>query len=519
MSAREPLRFTGEKMSLNPSLILTFVLLAAAPARADDVEWTNPVQRLFAGAEIVQQFHVEGEGDLALNWRNRVSRALLDEGRIAVRAPADVSLPFKAPEVNAFVRVLRQVTLFTDTNQPIVSKFYPIDIYPDDILSDLAKAWGDRPPLGVVDPLRIVSPVLESAGIPNILLQPGIPMDRFDGDVVLIAPGGNAVIGIAGFLKQGRTLIFLEQNSPWESDGITALPLPEQVIPAALPLAANHPLFLGVPDAALENWGGAGRVASRPLAQPACPGSIVWLAAKMDDTPYPLLVEEWNDSGRVIFCQLEVGAQLRREPIAQMLLRNLIVYAFTSPAPRPVRLTRFAVPPQAVRGGKFHEEHFIREPADTHIDFARALLVVPETIQGTPSLKKLLADGGTLIIQSAFDEETLAAVNSLTDRDEPPIRLLPADPTDEPPTIDYANPLVWGVTAREFRLALTGDEKRATFDPSDPDIKPLTRPAILVKYPVGKGRLLLLRAPLAGAGSQDASRIVGRLVANLAFEP
>jgi hypothetical protein len=512
---------------MKPVLAAIMALTAISVAFSAEIQLKTSAPRVFAGRQIVRQFHVSGDKELTLAWQNRVFSGIVDEGRITIRPPSDISIPLNAPDVRARVRLDQEMVLFPEGGLPATEEIFPLEIYPDTILSDFAKSWGDHAPIGVVDPFETVLPVLESAGIPCKRLHSSLGWDRFDGNVVLIAPGvlPPGLSRTEKLLKRDRTLVFLDRTTPWESGDIDVRPMRPEAVPLAAPLASGHPLFLDIGETDWANWGGSGQVASHPLEWTDCPGRMVWLATKVMESPSPLLIEVWSDAGRAVFCQLDVAGQLQTEPVAQILLRNLIVHAWTTPPPHLVKVTRYAVPSEAVVDAKFREDRFIRNPTDAQIASAVALIFTPEALDGTASLARLLESGQTVIIQSLFPNEVLAATNSLvtslSDRQTIPVphpfAPVAANAT-APPSIDRTNPLVWGIPEPQLASTYAEETSFTALSVSAPGAQILTTPAIIAKCSVGKGRLILCRMPLNGRASAEAARIVEQILSNIVLQ-
>jgi len=292
----------------------------------------------------------------------------------------------------------------------------------------------------------------------------------------------------------------------------------------------EHPLFRDILEGDLSYWAGAKRVASRCAAWPEWRDYRAWLASDEAGGNRPLLMECWPSRGRVISCQLEVGAQLSAEPVAQVLLRNLVQYARSNLPPARTQALRMAIPSQAISGGRFDTSRFIPDPKEKDLAGAVGILVVMLPKSASPpapgfNLAKFLASDGHVVIQSAYEEDMLAAVNDLVRsawgedlRSRPPT-FKTVDVTGEAARnveVDYAEPLTWGISSQTVERALDGAEEARCIEVEQdmPGFGALTRPAFLAKFKRGQSRLLLCSLPMPDEDHPERARVMGQLVTN-----
>ena len=178
----------------------------------------------------------------------------------------------------------------------------------------------------------------------------------------------------------------------------------ERAISSARKLVGEkHILLRDLLEGDLSDWAGSGAVASHALAWPECPGYQAWLTGGEGKDNLPLVAQYWGENGRVIVCQLEVGRRLAMEPVAQLVLRNLLSCAREVPLPARRKAVRFAVPPEALADGKFNTARFVLEPKKEDLKGAAGVIVLllpkgdeSAVIPGF-DLDSYMAEGGELV--------------------------------------------------------------------------------------------------------------------------
>jgi hypothetical protein len=245
-----------------------------------------------------------------------------------------------------------------------------------------------------------------------------------------------------------------------------------------------------------------------------------------------VLIEAWGGGGRTILCQLDIGGRLLEEPVAQILLSNLVEYCRTTSLPPRLRETRLAIPPEGIRKGAFDTARFITDPKPDDLKTALGVIVLLTSADapapGTGcDLAKLISDGAPIMVQSCFEEEIVGALNHLIgelwppdSRRTPPPKLIAAA-LEEKPRIecDYAQPLAWGIPAEKIERALDGAEKVNTVRPDRelPSFHSAVQPGILAALECGKGRIVFCALPVDDVENKDRAWLVGQSVNNMAL--
>ncbi len=514
--------------------------LAALPALAVAAEpgialKAGPV-RCFGERTITRTFQVDGAGPCALEWRTRLLRGIVEEGKAEVAAPAEAAIELHIPAVRARVEMIQEMQL-KRADKVLAAASFTIVLYPNNIL---AEAFGgpEAKLLGVIDDQGDLAKALEKAGARFVQIKSDLQFHEATSGVVLCAANQPVTVaepysGLRKFVLGGGSAIFLEQREPLKLNWFEEAPpwrLADQTAATALPLMKKtHPLLRDLAADDFANWAGFRDTAGPVLTWPEWPACRALMVS--GGTPaMPLLIEAWGEGGRTVLCQFNIGRNLLDEPAAQILLRNLAGYcSAVSPPPR-LRETRLAVPPEGIRKGEFDSARFIADPKPD--DLKRALgvfILLTPTDEPAPEagcdLAKLIAGGAPFMAQSCFGEEIVAALNHLlgelwpADSRRTPPPQVTTSALDDNPRIecDYTQPLAWGIPAEKIERALDGAEQLRIVRPDHerPSFHCAVQPGILTSLDCGKGRMVFCSLPVNDAENKDRAWLVSRFVNNM----
>ena len=522
---------------MNACMSLAIALLCATQSEPTTLSVPEGAARAFGGRTVERRVRVEAEGNYQLEWRTRILRGVVKHGSQEVTAPAEVAIHLKLPDVRARVELVHEVTLMRE-GKIAAGESFPLALFPSDVLSQFAGAQSVLPPVGLCDPANTVAPILKEAGLDFTLLQRNVQVGILESKVVLVAPEqplglAEPAGGIRMLLENGGTVVFLERSSlpEWFFENEEPTRVTEGDCTAAEPLVGpQHPILRDILPGDLSNWAGTGRVAGHALTWPDWPQYRPLLVSSGPAERLPLAAEYWSENGRVIVCELDVGRTLKDEPIAQILLCNLISYVRETPLPPPLRATRLAVPEEAVAGGKFRTERFIPDPTGKDIEEAAALLILvlsQEEVTPAPGfdLPAFLKHHGQVIIQSSFEDEIVQAVNQLvrsTWRDDPraplPAFLTRELPAEWDPEVDYESRVAWGILPEDIVTGLKDTEDPVCLDVAKQvnGWRALAKPGFLVKFEREGSQLVLCAVPpRADADDKAQARLVAQLIGNL----
>ncbi|NMP25089.1 hypothetical protein HIJ39_22570 [Sulfobacillus sp. DSM 109850] len=221
-----------------------------------------------------------------------------------------------------------EVRLSTLGGRVLNSHGRPLTAYPPGRQSKLRMA------VDVFDPL---------AHTAHVLHQLGIQTSFWDGSTPILHP---LVVGegipltsalwesIRQATHQGIPVLVLAQPPGWT--GGPNLAVDHQVITTSFPRALHHGVFAGMADGGLSWWRGAHEVVAEGLLpKPRSAHALVIADGGQALGGATLLC--WQDSlGPVWFCQYPVVARSAEEPMAAMLLDNLMTALSRPPAQREI---------------------------------------------------------------------------------------------------------------------------------------------------------------------------------------
>jgi len=530
-------------------LILTVAFCACFGANAQVSPVSGPT-RAFGGRAVQRTFEIRNEGTYTLEWRTRILRGVIERGSMEVNGPGRATVELNLPAVRARVELVQEVQLKAG-EQVVASGTFPLDVFPEDLIR-----WnqgGPSPVLGVIDDSGNLAGFMEENGWRVVRLKTTRQFVEVESGVVLVAPDqpesiAEPMIGLRAFLERGGTVVFLEQSAGRRSffDTDETWPVASREVGSAEALTkGDHPLLLDLKtEEDLANWGGTGRVSTRPSEWTQWPWQRTWLASAGEDC-LPLLTECWGEpevrrdgmrmKGRVLLCQLDLGAQLNDEPVAQLLLRNIIHYPFDNPPANELCITCLAVPDDGVEDGRLELLRLNMNPKPEEMEDAIAKLYVimtdfdlkpiPQTEAGEEEGIEIVATDLVYVIQSPFGDEMVAAVNRLIadrwprDARKRPPSLTPQElPGEIACEVDYANPLTWGIPADALNTALAHTEDVRLLAPEEetPYFTVLTTPGILAEYKRDDFRLILCAMPVDDPEDETRERVMNQVIANVA---
>jgi len=197
------------------------------------------------------------------------------------------------------------------------------------------------PVLPVVSNLELSAPctVFDRSGrVPEFLEDVGMDFEEIDDLAALEGRTGLLVVGpdtltaeealgrdLLKFAGQGGRVVVLEQDVPAAGAN---LPAPVRTTTHsggyAHPQALGTPVFRDLGKDDLIDWAGEHPVYKHVYEKPSQGARSLAEAGPM--LPYSALVEMPAGQGVIVACQLRVGANLRQDPAADVLLRNLLEY-------------------------------------------------------------------------------------------------------------------------------------------------------------------------------------------------
>ena len=523
---------------MNGMLFLATAVLSVALGGEAKLSLVQGAPRAFGSQKVIRTFRIEGEGVYTVEWRTRIFRGIVERGKRQVTAPGIFEIEMNLPEVRARVDLVHDIQLRREGGVVTAGGAPPLTLFPSTILTDFAAAEAPLPPMGLYDPEEVIAPILEEAEVKFVMLRTNLQVNSLESKLVLVASNqamrrGEPMEAIRELPEKGGTVVLLEQsNLPGDFFGEEAVARTLGTQPhsaADVLVGRDHIVLRDIYKGDLSTWSGTERVASSPLAWPEWERFRPLFLTAGDGERAPVLAEYWGSNGRAFFCQMEIARHLNDEPAAQLLLRNLIAYARESALPATPIALRLAVPAEAIHAGRFVPNKFIREPSDEDMEQAVALLILLGSgasdgrDANSLDLSGLLKDGGDIIVQSAFEDDVIEAVNHLlhaTWRDDPhaPLPMLSAAelPGEWSSEVDYSNRLAWGILPEDIVASIADMESPHYVTPNAEAFgwRVLATPGVLAKYEREGARLVFCAFPPSDAEHPQRKRIVAQLIAN-----
>jgi hypothetical protein len=298
--------------------------------------------RFFAGETVARTLDVFNDSfadrDVTVEWSARLGDMGLAGGRGDLRMPsgahevltAELSMPpvQARTEGEYTVRVREgEEVLFEDS--------HPLSVFPR---AEPVKVSGT---VGLYDPEGTTAKLLPGAAkVSDLALIPadlqvlviGAGALKAEGGQRPLVGGATATSALADWVAGGGRAAILEQTG-WPA-GLIPAQLSSHASTMTFPQAPDHPLLRNIHAEDLKYWRGDHTVTDaepvRPMEGACVPVVVSGSALGINQAPLMVLP---RGNGAYIVCQMKVVAKADREPIAGVLLRNLLDYATAYRAP------------------------------------------------------------------------------------------------------------------------------------------------------------------------------------------
>jgi hypothetical protein len=380
--------------------------------------------------------------------------------------------------------------------------------------------------VGLYDPKGETEKLLQHLNAECSSLKRRAELKNFNGTLLIV--GNTAVTdqdkAIYSILRdkvtEGLSILFLEQDF-----------LPDQfVLPLAFSseksrrargLAHGHPLFDNLREGDLENWRGDGVIARSLLEKPQNGNFLVLVdeppTANGRDSRGALVLEIPHGKGRMLFSQVLLIEKYDSEPVAGILLENIIRYGLTSRDPYK-NVALFG-------REQNHLFNFIKELGTTTIenpaniiDFQIIIITPREDFES--SMRRITPDffagihhfiqrGGCLMI---FDMQP-QMYNRLRGIFPQEIGFQMKAP-QFPLLFKRDDPIFWGI-AEEDLLQCHFSTTSLSFAHT-PESRELIRPGKMSIFRTGKGKIIVCQLDFAEENTKEATmRVVSQLLTNV----
>ncbi len=511
---------------------LGFLLSAAGVAYGARAELEGLPLRTWGGATIRPAVRVadvaEGE-ELHLVWA-LTSHEYVVQGEVTgVTGSGVTALAISLPEVPARVRITLHVQLFR--GQTLVTETErQFELFPTGLPADMAAAYGERD-IGVIGARPEDDPMAQRFPFRFQQLASAVAVRHFDGKLILLV--GDAPLS----RRSGLTTALVERveeglSVAWLGGVAGRLPLDgatQEIGPIEAKevrvLAPEHAVLANLRPGDLTNWGRDGVVARDLVPWPTAGNHTTILDASSDAEPRAVAVELRHGPGRILCCGLAVTEKLQEEPVAEIVLANLVRWGLTQSEPLRDPYGCFAassgVRPALVKLGV---EFLQGRPLKGDVLIADSSLLSEEN---RALCADLLRVGGTIVLFHLAQPD-VGLLNSLLDkrwgrdvRGQAP--RLAIELADAASLRDLAgpvpHPLLAGVRPEDLRSLTPGEEQEQAWAlraiTNKEHWRSLIGEGLVAKLEREDVRIVFWQLPLQEEDIEPQSRVLSALLTNL----
>ena len=502
--------------------VMLILVCAGAAACGAELEVQGLQRRLWGGRAVrpvVRADGVEPEVVLRLVWALTFGDRVIEGEVRGLKAPFEQEVPLDLPDVRARTDVAFQVHLFAGAEQ-IAEQRRELELFPAGRLRALAAAFEERE-IGLV---AVGEGARELAGrlpLECKELDSALAVAQFEGDFVILvatqrlSPLSELASSLLGRVEDGLNVVCLGGAAP-------ALPLDELgparpgAVKATRVLAPAHLAVSDLAPGDLSDWGRDGVVARGRLGWPERGDSLTVVDPGPEGEPGALVVELRRGRGRILLCALAALEKLREEPVAELVVANLLRWGLREPAPMARCFACMGGPPGLAEAmSDLGVEFATGRPGPQDVLIADGSLMDK---QHAALLARKLREGGTIVLFH-LSEDGIAGLNRAlrarwqadVSTQPPEVGLAPADPaTLRGFELEGAHRLLAGVRPEDVRaLAAELDWEgvpavRAAADTEH--FVDLAGAGILAKFERDGLRIIFWQVPLADGDATGAQR-------------
>jgi len=317
-------------MRLLAASLITLGAIAGV-AGAAQVEVENLQPRYWGGNTVRPVIRVTDEGEgrpLHVTWTVVFADHVVEGEVRGITGPGAQEVSIDLPTVRARIRATLKVQLLRDKDL-LARAECPLELFPVGTLTDLKDTFGNRS-VGIVASQEVAQALSEAVPINWEALGSAAAVRRFKGRFVLVVAErpfdrrSDLASALLSRVEDGMNLACV--------GGITALtgdarqgpePRPDSGKEARV-LAPGHGLLANLRPGDLARWGRDGEVVQALPGLPAGGNYITVLDLPSDEAPRPLALEVRQGSGRILYCGLPVLEKLREEPVAEVVVANIL---------------------------------------------------------------------------------------------------------------------------------------------------------------------------------------------------
>ena len=493
---------------------------------------------LFRSAQLNLEWTIEKDGEL-------LHKESLNIGEIGPAESKACKIEFEAPDVKKRTEVIFKVNLY-DGNELAFSTSQNLSIFPEFEPTSFPQVK-----VALYDKTGKTASILKALNLRHSSIK---ALSSLPSSLKLLIIGADSLDeeayrnkkGLMEFVAEGGRIICLEQDKylPWAPINISLDSIPATV---TFKRSVGHPLLKNITPEDLKFWGhdnvvcensfrkwdkGTCRAIIDVGAIPDCSSTLIGLSW----TP---LVEIPYGKGVYILNQLHLTEKFDQEPVAKMLMHNILEYGLTA---SPGKSRRIGVLADYSHGFFKDRLDYLKVSYDDLSgeisrfklsDYDLLLLdgnsfVMKEIGKNQQRLRDFVQEGGIVWLHNIKPETS----NSIKGMLEIEFHLEKQSPA--PLFISNSDPLTWGISNHELSWWKTEPGWGRSWNPpleqiieyslisKDQGVKVLLEPGGLVKISCGRGffiidQILWSKKP---ASFSKALRIVSNLLTNLdAFRP
>lgn len=388
-------------------IALFCALLASASAGAAQIEVSGLKARAWGGDMIaltIRVADVERTPDMQIAWALVYGEATLAKGTLPVPETGDVEMKLESPKVDNRIETKLGLALNRD-GETLAGAERPLQLFPRGALDGL-KGLFEGKKVGLIDPNGRLKLVSEQVPVTWTPLRSELEAGHFDGPVAVLAPdtalaAANAAVpmkssledGLLTKVQDGLTLVCLAQKErPLTLEAMS--PTFNKVERAkARILDAEHPILRSMRPGDLEAlWSETGDEGA-VIAWPKAGSYRVIIDTVGGQEPATVLLELRHGTGRILFCQMPVAESYDSDPLAELLLGDLLRWSLASPSalePATVKFGEASPWLKALKELRVEESDGGKGPI---LAQANAALAGPDGV-----VKTVLKEGGAIVL-------------------------------------------------------------------------------------------------------------------------
>ena len=500
-------------------LIHVFFFINICSAEIPQLTLKETPTHFFAGSNVKIEVMLENAPEIKtvppLDWVLTAGEAIVLRGNTggyvldAIDERKPIIIDFNMPRVRRRTELVLSAS--ANIKGTILQKTINLYAYPRGQLAELNNIFRYKS-IGIYDPLDNLTKHVKITTPPEIAI--------FNGDLLLITEDvisesrKDITMAIEKKLEEGMPVIILKQSKPFKLGDFKISPWEVTTsINSIRELAKGHEIFSEIYPADLSSWQPDGIISTTSLKKLEKGNFRIFTDGNKNGGA--LIEELIVGKGRLILCQVPFIDRLNIEPVANMLLINLIRYAL-SVKPVEFKSLTISASSQTIEIMKkigIQSNTSFGEKSILLIDIPKDENYQIDELFVNAYLKK----GNTLLVTNLTEYALKYFKNIIPCKFE--LKELKSVPAQI--RVDNENPLMWGIskedieeTIKELEREETPMEYSLVFEEGD-DCKNLISPGIIAKFKKDKGAIIISQIPFIETDNPAYLRTISQLFTNL----